>query len=345
MKKKKKIMVIAAATLVGVMCLIGVKNVITQNDKSATWEFTLDLSQISFLETGEQTEGSLCMVIREGENARFFSTFFGEYITFDNGKTRRYLSDGKEAYIEEYEKYVIDFYNYRTGEMERTLDMVAIAAEHMPGKQYCPGMDAMRINGKRYFKWKVHSIEEPTNFDLTEYMVYDLDEGKLVDNTILNEYKYTEDEEEYFKSFYILCDRYCNFKEINGFTTKYGDGDFSKVDIRYINTWREGIIEVVMQVSDIPDKNVRLYEEFPELKAYETEGNEEIKFCFAGYPDAEEVLGMLLEEGTEITFKGCILDARNSVDGQEHEISCVDDYIKWCNWKRVKDFSKSISIP
>ena len=29
-------MVIVAATLVGVMCLIGVKKIITQNDKSAT---------------------------------------------------------------------------------------------------------------------------------------------------------------------------------------------------------------------------------------------------------------------------------------------------------------------
>lgn len=339
MKKKKIIIAIASVALISVMCLIGAKIIITRNDKSATWEFTQGLDQISFMETGAQTEGSLCMVFCEGENAHFFSTFFGEYIAFDNGKTRRYRPDGKEEYIEEDETYIIDFYNYRTGEIERTLDMVAIAAEYTPGKQYCPGMDAMRINGKRYFEWKVHSIEEPKNFDLTEYMVYDLDEGKIVDNSIIDEYKYTEDEEEYFKSFYILCDRYCNFKEINGFITEYEEGDLPKIDVIYTRTWRDGIIEVIMQVSDMPDENARLYGEFPELKGYEAEGEEEVKFCFAGYPDAEEVLGMLLEEGTEITFEGCILEAENAVDGQEHEISCVDDYIKWCNWKRVIGFS------
>ena len=87
-----------------------------------------------------------------------------------------------------------------------------------------------------------------------------------------------------------------------------------------------------MQVSDIPQNNVKLYEEFSELKEYQPTRKEEIKFCFAGYPDAETVPEMLREEGEEITDEGCVVSGERSIDGEAHKISCMDDYIKWRSW-------------
>lgn len=60
-----------------------------------------------------------------------------------------------------------------------------------------------------------------------------------------------------------------------------------------------------------------------------------MRFFFPGYPDAEEIIGMLVEDGTELTYEGCILNEIKSIDGKEHRISNMDDYIKWRNWKLV----------
>ncbi|MCI8938341.1 MAG: hypothetical protein HFI44_16120 [Lachnospiraceae bacterium] len=119
-----------------------------RNGMSTTWEYAYSLDNISFMDTGEKTEGSLCLITHEGDNARFYKTFFGEYIAFNDVRVKRYLPDGKEEYIQEYEKYIINFYNYRTEEIDRTLDMIAMAAEYKPGLQYFSGIDAIRIRGR-----------------------------------------------------------------------------------------------------------------------------------------------------------------------------------------------------
>lgn len=144
---------------------------------------------------------------------------------------------------------------------------------------------------------------------------------------------YTEEEEEYFKSFYLIATRECNFLEVNGLTRGLYSEEGVRID--YVYSWRDSVIAVAMPASMLPENNARLYAEFPRLKEYEIKEGDRVKLFFAGYPDAEEIIRMLIEDGTELTYEGCILDRIFSIDGQQHEITCMDDYIKWRNWKQV----------
>ncbi len=333
---KTKLIIIV---LVTVICVgIPVAIFAGQKDKINEWETAQSMNQILFMETGKRTEGSLCIVMPKDENPFFYQVFFGEYIALKSTKAKSYFDEDNESYIKEYEKTTFDFYNYRTGEMEKTLDLIAMEKEYMPGKSHRSTMfDAKEIDGKRYLIWKAKSLQDQESENL-EYIFYNFDEGKVVDNVTL-EREYTESEKEYYKSFYILCDSDCNFLEINGYTPHHvGDYESGEICINYTKTWWDGILEVGIPASDLPRENTKLYDEFPKLKEYEAEPEEQVGFWLAGYPKAEDVLEMLMEEGTEITFEGCVLKAGASIDGKEHEISNMDDYIKWCDWKQVSRY-------
>ena len=58
-----------------------------------------------------------------------------------------------------------------------------------------------------------------------------------------------------------------------------------------------------------------------------------VKLFLAGYPNAEEVLEMLLEEGTKVTYEGCILREDGSIDRELCEVSDLNDYIKMRWWQ------------
>lgn len=313
----------------------------TKKNSPRTLEWTEGPEQLLFVESGEETEGSLCMVFDKEYDTPLYFVAFSEYINFTSGKIQEHFSSVKGGYVWKKEKYTLDFYNYRTGEIEKSLDLVTIAEEYTPGKQYSDSLiDVKVIDGKRYLKWQVRSIEDPSNFDLIEDIVYDFDEDKVTDDILFEEDTYTEEEKEYLKSFYILCDNQCNFLEVNGFTPR--DADSSEggrgIEIDYISNWDSGMIKVNILVSKLPEKCDKLYQEFPELAEYKSKSGGVAQLCLADYPNAEEVMEMLIEDDSEITFEGCILDSMGAIDGKEHEISSVDDYIKWRDWGRVADF-------
>ena len=42
---------------------------------------------------------------------------------------------------------------------------------------------------------------------------------------------------------------------------------------------------------------------------------------------------LVLEEGQEVSFEGCVMGAEYSKDGQEHEIRSFEEYNKWRKYK------------
>lgn len=260
------------------------------------------LNQLSFLEAGQKTEGSLCVIGPDADSVDL-QTYFNEYIELSSWRTYTYLSDHFERYrnkerkvVEKYEEYALCFYNYRTGQMEKSVDLVAVAEECTPEKQYNgKGISEGTINGKRYLQWQVESIEEPDYSYLRETIIYDFDEDKVVDDETA-EATYdagiwhsipTEEMNEWHSSVEILWDSDSDFKKIHHLTG---------IDFFYT---KAGAVKVTMPVTRLPENNTRLYEEFPELKEYSPEEGDIAGLWFAGYPDIEEVVGMLLEEGEE----------------------------------------------
>ena len=309
-------------------------------NRPVVFEEMRSIERLSFIEAGTETEGSLCLIAPEGESLNFYQIILDKYIYSRKIKGQRCsMPEGDADYIEKFDEDIIELYNFRTGEIEKTLELVSIAEENTPGKQFnsWDRVNAKVIDGKRYLGWRVYPIEDAKNYTESEIITYSLEEGKVVEYiNVAPSSKYTEKEKEYFKTFYIFVDRWCNFLEVNGFTR--GEVEEGEVYITYTNSWKDGIIEVEMLASLLPKNNARLYAEFPELKEYDIKEGDSVKLFFAGYPDAEDILGMLIEDGNEITYEGCILSIGDTIDRKEHEISCMDDYITWRNWKNVSRY-------
>lgn len=86
---------------------------------------------------------------------------------------------------------------------------------------------------------------------------------------------------------------------------------------------------IVLDSSMLPNENQRLYGLFPGLKEYKDTDGLTVYIMMKEFPTMEEVLLMILEEGQEISFEGCVLPAELSIDGKEHEIDSFEDYYQW----------------
>lgn len=343
---KKKVFLSSIIIIITVCALLITAIINEERNRPIVFERMYSIDNLSFIEAGAKTEGSLCLVAPKGEPLIFYRVIFGEYIYSRKVKGKRYMElegEGSKDYIDKFDEDIFELYNFRTGEVEKTLELVAIAEENTPGKQFNSWDEvfAKAIDGKQYIGWRVYPIEDSYDYRRSEVITYDLDGEKVVDDVnVIPSHEYTEEEVEYFKSFYMIMDSGCNFFENNNLIR-----ESTKVSIEeggiYIdstNSWRDGIIAIEMLMTMLPDDNSKLYAEFPELKEYSGKEGDTVKLFFAGYPDAEEIVEMLIEEGTELTYEGCILSRGSTIDGNEHEISCIDDYIKWCDWKKVSRY-------
>ena len=79
----------------------------------------------------------------------------------------------------------------------------------------------------------------------------------------------------------------------------------------------------------LPESNETLYKEFPGLKNYGGSEEDIVTFYIGGAPTAEEILKLFLEDGEEISFEGCVLPAKLSIDEQDHEIRSFEEYEQW----------------
>lgn len=337
-RKKLAAVAIMAIIICNYIIMPGIER--WQKERALLVEEKQSLDEIPFIEAGKKTEGSLCIV--KSPESPSCGVIFNEYIYCERYfEEMEFLPYDEEDHLWEFERFdtwdgigyrdgevkswLVDFYNYRTGELEKTLDLAEIDAQNTPGKQHFSDsydiFEPWIVDGKRYLRWKVQAIRQGY-FDTDETVVYDFDQDKVVHNAAIPRGGYTNRERDFLDVSYILVDSYdCNFMEINGF-------DENDVRIRYSDT-REGMIKVTMRASMLPEENTRLYEEFPELKGYDAKAGDKVELYFAGYPDAEKVMEMLLEEGEEITYEGCVLGGGSTIDGEDHNISCLADYIKW----------------
>lgn len=88
-------------------------------------------------------------------------------------------------------------------------------------------------------------------------------------------------------------------------------------------------VQLKVTGNGLPKNNSKLYGMFPNLKQYI--GNEDVtvNLLLSGAPSAEKIMKLVLEEGQEVSFEGCIMGAEYSKDGQEHEIRSFEDYYEW----------------
>jgi hypothetical protein len=92
-----------------------------------------------------------------------------------------------------------------------------------------------------------------------------------------------------------------------------------------------GIVNISLPATSLPEESDNLYSRFPGLRQFIGQEDLRVRIILAGYPSAEEILEMLMEDGQEITFEGLVLCSSSSIDGERHEINSFEDYFRLVN--------------
>ncbi len=91
----------------------------------------------------------------------------------------------------------------------------------------------------------------------------------------------------------------------------------------------EGVYKIEIMAKFLPEQNEALYGMFPELEQYRGEEYCYVCLYIGGYPTAEELLRLFMEDGQEISFEGVVMSGEYSIDGEEHEIHSFEEYEQW----------------
>ena len=288
------------------------------------------LEDILFYEGRKIGKGS-CVISNEIPDFLFFSE---GYVCLCNFKYKRNLWT-----TEDVSRAQVDIYDISSGKWMGSLDIKEEAEKFFPEKYWIGSVDVIQKEGESYVETTFLDFNEYWEVENRSYIYFNIDTNTM---TILYPDEYADSSipetrtevleraKEFERNMYILKDKELGLLEKNGFRRLRWDDYEWVVGGIVIKLRRDaGIAVIEIQKGSLPEENAVLYTEFPELKNYVGEDNDMVCFFLEGYPTPEEILSMLIEEGEEISFEGCILPAESSIDGKEHEIHSFEEYEQW----------------
>ena len=227
----------------------------------------------------------------------------------------------------------VDVYDLVTRKKVKSYDLESIVEQYAPDTSWNGNVYIyQKENSDLYFQlWTCGEYAEE---DKDIYINFTTDEI-----TILNrgdEFKEVEEANEIFlaksksSTYFIVAKDEIGLMKANGFSARHvWEEDLSTGCIYMINSMDMGYWCIRLTKDTLPKENSILYTEFPGLKGYQGADNDLISIYISGDISAEEILSMLIEEGEEISFEGCVLPAESSIDGKEHEIHSFEEYEQW----------------
>jgi len=120
---------------------------------------------------------------------------------------------------------------------------------------------------------------------------------------------------------------------LNNGITRNETWDFSISQHNFLQPYFPNIVTVVLSPDNLPMESENLYSRFPGLRQYQGQNGLEINLELTGYPTAEEVFELFMEDDHEVVFEGLVISGDYSIDGEEHKITSFEDYF------RLRDFS------
>ena len=316
MKKKKVIIgiIIIIIVLVGVGLWLW--------NKSEKEVMKRGLKDVLYYEQGT-VAGDVCLI---GDKIHRSWLIEGRHILFPRFKYKKYEMENFNAYgTPEIDYAKVDFYDLVTKKKLGTADLTQTVEAYLEkgylwdvgirGYQTAVGENYLILEFMREDRW-IHVYVNADTGKVTETgWLEDLEPTERTGDVLERERNEERDRD------LIEADEIGLLENIYGEQLKWGD----------IWIYRDvpGECEIVLRKELLPQENRLLYTDFPGLKKYENPDYKFVKFYFSRDLTQEEILSMLIEEGEEISFEGCVLPAESSIDGKEHEIHSFEEYEQW----------------
>jgi hypothetical protein len=240
------------------------------------------------------------------------------------------------------EKYYVRIYDILTRELVRTINILdaierlewdEIEEYRFLTRSPSPYME----NGELFFAWRMTEFYQDVpassrinnrwlrmNY-LTEEMT--VHEGDLADEMPLP----NEKERDFCVCLSIFTDLSIYEGEIrlreallpNNVIERNERNDFIVIDLGF-----QGVASITLLASLLPEESESLYSRFPGLRQFQGREDLRVQVVLTGYPTAQEILEMFMEDGREISFEGLFLPGSLSIDGEDHDIDSFEDYMR-----------------
>jgi len=312
-------------------------------------EFKIDtkMNDILLLKT-DATKESLCL-ITTGEKRWYASTIIPvRYIVLmDVEGAAKDVKVGTNLVRKSfYKRFFINIHSLETKELMKTYSIKEL--EKGVPADYCISSNkplGFRSEGQDYLRISTSYVGKNPDHTVGFFLIIniDTDEMRFIDiDTYYEDFQEnSEKASRYHDQLRVFFDWTQEpdpyyFLDINGF--KLFDGEDYKSptrSIRCVTGWdtqgvkNEGIAEVSITTYALPKENKELYSKFPGLKQYQGQEGLVAQIFLGNYPSAEEVMKLFLEEGQEISFEGCVMDGKYSIDGLPHEINSFAEFDQW----------------
>jgi len=306
------------------------------------------IEDVLLLETDALKE-NLC-IVTVGENQGNASAIIPKrYISLieAEGKERNIIVGSNLIEKYSYRKFFINVYSLEAQELVKSYSIKDLKKSMPNDYHISPGLSTcFRNNGQDYLKVDTSYVGQDSALMHELFWLIinvDTDEMRFVDvDTYYDDLLESSEKAARFNNqLGIFFDwtqepNYYQFLNANGFTLfHWGDFKFPTMSFRCVTGWdtqgfqNEGIAEISITTYALPKENKELYSKFPGLKQYQGQEGLVAQIFLGNYPSAEEVMKLFLEEGQEISFEGCIMDGKYSIDGLPHEINSFDEFDQW----------------
>ena len=318
--------------------------------KGSIYKFKMNdkIEAVLLLET-DATKENLCIVTDWENQGNVLAIIPNRYIALieAEGKEKNIIvgSDLIEKYS--YEKFFINVYSLETRELVKSYSIKDLK-KNMPSDYHIsPSLsNCFQNNGQDYLK--VYTSYVGRDSELMHKLFWliinvDTDEMRFVDvdtyyDDLLESSEKAVRYRDQLRIFYDWTQdpNYYQFLNANGFA-RFQWEDFKSQTMFFrcvtgssTQGYRnEGIAEVRIVTYALPKENKELYSKFPGLKQYQGQEGLVAQILLGNYPSAEEVMKLFLEEGQEISFEGCVMDGKYSIDGLPHKINSFEEFNQW----------------
>ncbi|WP_072525086.1 hypothetical protein [Clostridium sp. Marseille-P3244] len=245
-----------------------------------------------------------------------------------------YCRDTEKDIITDIEKAEYSIYDLVSGERIRTIDIKTLAEQKAPNQVMARPADGQIFLDENGSPWVWFALQEKDKQDLLWNLEINLETGetKLESREVSIE-KSPEDQEQPKEDsendhWGIFRDDIIGLLKINGFFlySDTGRDDIPGIRVQYPANDQ---IYIETSVKNLPENNEVLYGEFPGLKDYEGSEDDIVSLYLQEELTDEEVMRLLMEDGEEISFEGCVLPADESNDDKEHEIHSFEEFYQW----------------
>ena len=292
-----------------------------------------DFRDFLYVEEGSVDPGNTAVVTTDNTTStlRYGRSFTGKWTCLIDAV---YCRDTEKDIITDIEKAEYSIYDLVSGELIQKIDIKTLAEQKAPNQVMAKPDNGQIFLDENGNPWVWFALQEKDKQDLLWNLEINLmtEETKMESREVPIE-KSPEDQEQpkeepEKKQQGIFRDDIIGILKANGF---FLYSDKGRDDIPGIRTHypSEGQTYIETSVKNLPENNEELYREFPGLKNYEGSEDDIISLYLQEELTDEEVMRLLMEEGEEISFEGCVLPADESNDDKEHEIHSFEEFYRW----------------